>query len=111
MVEYVVVLAFGVMVLIGPAGDVMQALLDVMKGNYTGYTYAMSLSEIPDYDNLYEFGMSTDEATSARAQVDSLFSQIEGFTDFPTLDSFDDLVADQMPNSASDIVDGALSIF
>ena len=41
MVEYVVVLVFGVMVLtIGPGGDVILDLLGVMNDNHQGYSYA-----------------------------------------------------------------------
>ena len=37
MTEYIIVLAFGVMVITtGPGGDVMLRLLDVMKSNYEG---------------------------------------------------------------------------
>ena len=51
MVEYTVILAFGVLVLLGPGGDVIRELEDVMKQNYRGYSYAMSLSTMPDFDN------------------------------------------------------------
>jgi Flp pilus assembly pilin Flp len=48
MVEYTIVLAFGVMVLVGPGVDVIADLTDVIKWKYESYSYAMSLSEIPD---------------------------------------------------------------
>jgi Flp pilus assembly pilin Flp len=50
MVEYTVILAFGLMVLLGPGGDVLRDLADVMKNNYRGYTYALSMSPLPDFD-------------------------------------------------------------
>ncbi len=50
MVEYTVILAFGLLVLLGPGGDVLRDLADVMKNNYRGYTYAMSMSPLPDFD-------------------------------------------------------------
>ena len=56
MTEYTVVLVFGVLALTtGPTGDVMQDLLDVMKENYEGYSFAMSMSEPPDFDNEIDY--------------------------------------------------------
>ncbi len=70
MPEYTVVLVFGVLVLTtGPGGDVMQQLLGVIKENYEGYSYAVSLSEPPDYDDV------TDKlAAEAEGLVDDLTS-------------------------------------
>ena len=48
MVEYVIVLAFGVMVLTTGDPSPMEQLADVIKQNWKGYSYAMSLSDIPD---------------------------------------------------------------
>lgn len=50
MVEYTVILAFGLLVLLGPGGDVLRDLADVMKNNYRGYSYALSMSPLPDFD-------------------------------------------------------------
>ena len=50
MVEYTVILAFGVLVLLGPGGDVIAELEEVLRQNYRGYSYAMSLSTMPDFD-------------------------------------------------------------
>jgi hypothetical protein len=50
MVEYTVILAFGLMMLLGPGGDVLRDLADVLKNNYRGYSYAMSMSPLPDFD-------------------------------------------------------------
>ena len=56
MVEYLVVLAFGVMVLImGPGADLRDALRTVVTENYGGYSYGMSLSPLPDYDTQAEY--------------------------------------------------------
>ena len=38
MVEYTVVLAFGVLLLMGPGGDVLKDLAMVMKNKYRGYS-------------------------------------------------------------------------
>jgi len=52
MTEYTVVLFFGVMTLSsGYLGDALGALTEVVKKNYEGYSFAISLSEPPDYDN------------------------------------------------------------
>lgn len=49
MVEYTVILAFGVLLLMGPGGDVLLDLAHVVKNKYRGYSYAMSLSPLPDF--------------------------------------------------------------
>jgi hypothetical protein len=55
MVEYVIVLVFGVMILtVGPGGDVLLDLLAVMHNNHQGYSYTASLSTLPDQDNAGE---------------------------------------------------------
>jgi hypothetical protein len=73
MVEYVIVVAFCLLVLTSdPAVNVIQQLLDAMKNNYRGYSYAVSLSDWPDASTLDELmallreqaeehGMSNDE--------------------------------------------------
>lgn len=88
MVEYVVVLVFGVMLLtVGPGGDVLLDLLAVMNDNHQGYSYAASLSTLPDQDNVGEaYG---DEL------IDALGSQIPGgFTGFevPEMPSMNDII-------------------
>ncbi len=50
MVEYVVVLALGVFVLLGPGTDVIRYTLRAIKDNFEGYSYAMSLSEWPEFE-------------------------------------------------------------
>lgn len=79
MVEYTVILAFGLMMLLGPGGDVLRDLADVMKNNYRGYTYALSMSPLPEFDTgpeLREYidalalEPELDEETLARLTVD-----------------------------------------
>lgn len=70
MVEYTVILAFGIMMLLGPGGDVLRDLADVMKNNYRGYTYALSMSPLPEFDTgpeLREYidGLGLDPALDA----------------------------------------------
>ena len=49
MIEYTVVLMFGVLTLTtGPMKDQVKIVMDTIRDNYTGYSFAMSLSDIPD---------------------------------------------------------------
>jgi hypothetical protein len=107
MVEFTIVLVFGVMVMtIGPGGDVLLDLLGIMNDKYQGYSYATSLSTLPDHDNLAAYLVDTDVIDPV--DPSALVNGINAFTTFPTLDSFPD---DLMPSSASDILDGATSFF
>ena len=36
--------------ILGPGGDVIAELEEVLRQNYRGYSYAMSLSTMPDFD-------------------------------------------------------------
>lgn len=112
MAEYTVVLAFGMLVLL-KGTDILEEVLSALKSNYNGYSYAVSLSDVPDYDSLYEYGMSTPEAQQAQADLEDLmdtFSTITG-AGFPTVDDFGSIVGDQLPDSPADILAGALSFF
>ncbi len=105
MVEYVVVLVFGVMVLtVGPGGDVLLDLLGVMNDKYQGYSYASSLSDLPQYDSLGDYLLEETDALDPEVLVD----RIGDYSEFPTLATFPD---DLMPDSPSDILDGAVSFF
>ncbi len=107
MVEFVVVLVFGVMVMsIGPGGDVLLDLLGVINDKYQGYSYASSLSTLPDHDNLAAYLI--DEDIIDPIDPSALADEISSYTSFPTLETFPD---DLMPDSPSDILDGATSFF
>ncbi len=104
MVEFIVVLVFGVMVMtIGPGGDVLLDLLGVMNDKYQGYSYAASLSDLPQYDSL---GAYTINATGVDPQA--LANQLNSYTTFPSLSTFPSHL---MPTSPADILDGATSFF
>jgi hypothetical protein len=86
MVEYTVVLAFGVLLLMGPGGDVLKDLAMVMQNKYRGYSYAMSLSPLPEFDTgpelaTYIEGLNLDpaidDATLARLTVDPVQEQVD----------------------------------
>lgn len=100
MVEYIVVLVFGVMLLTtGPGGDVLLDLLGVLNDNHQGYSYAASLSTLPDHDNVLDL------AAEAYGLEDQL-------TEMANI-SFDDLVDDALPSiptEAEIISEGVSSI-
>ena len=50
MVEYTIVTSLGILVLLGPGADVIGWTMSVIKNNYAGYSYAMSLSQWPEFD-------------------------------------------------------------
>jgi hypothetical protein len=50
MVEYTIVTSLGILVLLGPGADVISWTMSVIKNNYQGYSYAMSLSQWPEFD-------------------------------------------------------------
>ena len=107
MVEFIVVLVFGVMVMtIGPGGDVLLDLLGIMNDKYQGYSYATSLSTLPDHDNLAAYLIDADIIDPI--DPNELVNEIRSYTSFPTLESFSE---DLLPNSPSDILDGATSFF
>lgn len=107
MVEYVVVLVFGVMVMvIGPGGDVLLDLLGVMNDKYHGYSYATSLSTLPDHDSLGDY--LTDADIINPIEPGDLFTALEEYTSFPTLEmpSMDmgkDYLLDQITEEATSI--------
>ena len=107
MVEYVIVLVFGVMVMtIGPGGDVLLDLLGVMNNKYQGYSYATSLSTLPDHDNLAAY--LVDEDIISPIDPSALADQINDFATFP---SFEDVSDELLPDSPSDLLDGVISFF
>jgi hypothetical protein len=100
MVEYVVVLTFGVMVLtIGPGGDVLLDLLAVMNDNHQGYSYAASLSTLPDADNI-------GQALGIQGKADQLASKVSAVTNF----SFESFTEDMMPSMQDIMAEGVSSI-
>ena len=101
MVEYVVVLMFGVMVLtMGPGGDVLLDLLHVINDNHQGYSYASSLSTLPQYDNLGEYILETndDDITAVENKLKELYNSV------PQSPTFE--FPSEIPPSVSDITEG-----
>ncbi len=123
MTEYTVILVFGVMVLTtGPGGDVMQDLLAVLKKNYAGYSFGISLSEPPDYDSAAEYasalsghGLSNEEIEKLAVKTTDLLGDLGQYNKDPAtqlkkLEKIKDAMT-EMPSSVGDIMDGATSFF
>ena len=113
MVEYTVVLAFCVMVLLSAqaydvddfGNNIFVHIRNVIQDNYQGYSYGISLSDPPIHDNLGEYLIDIDvvDPIDPHAMID----KIKGYTTFPDLEAF----PSDMPTSASDVLDGATSFF
>lgn len=91
MVEYTIVLVFGVLALTtGPSGNVMLDLLQVIKDNYQGYSFGISLSEAPDFDTAGDYKgelkkQKVDKDTIGRLAVksDELYAELEPYNKDP----------------------------
>jgi len=56
MVEYTVVIAFGILTLSTDlVQDEVDLLMAAMHQNYAGYSFALSISDYPDYDSASEY--------------------------------------------------------
>jgi hypothetical protein len=106
MVEYTVVLVFGVLVFTtGPGANVLTDLYNVMQSNYRGYSYALSVSEYPDHDSLGAFLL--DSSIADKLDPTTVIPQLTQFTQFPTLQT----MPTGFPTSPADLLDGATSFF
>lgn len=123
MVEYTVVLVFGVLALTtGPSGDAIQDLMDVIKENYRGYSWGMSLSEAPDYDSAAQYalllqaeGLDDDEIERLAVDTPDALKLLQFFNRDP-MTQLEDIkkLADPtsvLPDSVGDVLDGAGSFF
>ncbi|MGR8919008.1 MAG: hypothetical protein ACU85V_05265 [Gammaproteobacteria bacterium] len=127
MVEYTVILAFGVVLLMGPGGDVLVDLAEVFYHKYRGYSYAVSLSPMPEFDTgpqLREFieGLNlevpVDDAYVDRLTVDPVQEQVtaalEPFTSaFQAFNDIGDLLGDleNLDDLAAQMAADAISPF
>lgn len=48
MVEYAVIVTYVIVVALYSADDVRTAIVDALKGSYQGYSYTISIAEMPD---------------------------------------------------------------
>ena len=106
MVEYTVILAFGVMVLTSGGADRMVQLLDIINDLYSGYSYSISLSDTPDHDTLYDY--LNDPDVESPIDPGDIVDKIGQYTHFPTLEEFP---TDLLPDSPADILEGVGSFF
>lgn len=123
MVEYTVVLVFGVLALTtGPSGDAIQDLLDAIKENYRGYSYAMSLSEAPEFDSADDYvaylqaqGLEQDEIDRLAVDTPDALKVLQFFNRDP-MTQLEDIkkLADPtglLPQDVGDVLEGAGSFF
>jgi hypothetical protein len=102
MIEYTVVTVFGVLVLTtGPGGNVVIDLVDAIRSNYEGYTYAVSLSDYPDKENTaalialyYSQGMPTEQIQYLLDSPEDMFKEIMNYNvnNFPRVQEGRDLL-------------------
>ena len=114
MTEYTVILAFGLMVLLGPGIDVLKEMANVLRRNYEGYSYAISLSPLPDYGTGVDMrtamiGEEIDQATIDQLGVDPLedemLEQLAAYTDLK--EQLSDTVEEYTDIDIGDIWDAA----
>jgi hypothetical protein len=61
MIEYTVVIIFGILTITsGPMKDQIGTLLDTIRSNYRGYSFAISISDIPDSSSNVEYSVLLD---------------------------------------------------
>lgn len=48
MVEYAVIMTYVVAVVLYTGDDLRAAMVDALKGSYQGYSYTISIAEMPD---------------------------------------------------------------
>ncbi|MGR8946941.1 MAG: hypothetical protein ACU84Q_02775 [Gammaproteobacteria bacterium] len=114
MTEYTVILAFGLMVLLGPGIDVLKEMANVLRRNYEGYSYAISLSPLPDYGSGVDMrdAMVSDEIDQATIDQlgvdpleDEMLEKLAAYTDFK--EQLSDTVEDYTDIDIGDIWDAA----
>ncbi len=103
MIEYTIVLAFGVLTLTtGPMQDVIATLTQRIQDHYTGYSYAVSLSDYPDADIVNLNALYTDQGLPQEMidylddSPDAVVAAINQVTNaqFPDLQDAIDMVID-----------------
>ena len=115
MVEYVVVLATLVFALTVPlngpgSNNVIEQIEQVLQDNYEGYSFAVSLSEMPDAISMDEALQMFEDAGGDPSQLTDagdLIQQVDDFLDV----SFSDLIPDVTDFSVDDLLDGDLPSF
>ena len=116
MIEYCVVVTFGVLTLTtGPMKDVIFEIIATVKNNFQGYSYAISLSDQPDKDNsadlqtwLESRGVPSDRAAYLAQNPFDLMQLLEQYNipDLPDLQAGLDELEENTGLSPSDFLEG-----
>lgn len=116
MIEYCVVVTFGVLTLTtGPMKDVIFQLLDTIENNFQGYSYAVSLSDTPDHTNSADLedmlvlqGVPADQAAYLAQNPFDLMQYLDDFSTMglPDVAAGLDEIADALGLSPSDFLEG-----
>lgn len=112
IVEYTVIMTFGFFALLF-TDDAFEVLLETLHDNYQGYSYAVSLSDLPQYDSLYQFGQTTPEFQAAEQELHGMVDTFENIlgAGFPDLQDFEEIAGNIIPDSPADILQGVGSFF
>ena len=115
MVEYVVVLATTVFALTVPlngagSNNVIEEIEQVLRNNYEGYSFAVTLSEVPDAISMDEALQMYEDAGGDPNQLTDAADMIQQVDDFLGI-SFSDLIPDVTDFSVQDLLDGELPSF
>lgn len=116
MIEYCVVVTFGVLTLTtGPMRDVIFDLMDTIRNNFQGYSYAISLSDYPDHTNSTELelllisrGVPDDQAKHLAQNPFDLMQHLDDYVSasLPDFQEGLDEIADQTGLSPGDFLEG-----
>lgn len=116
MIEYCVVVTFGVLTLTtGPMKDVIFDIIQTVKDNFQGYSYAISLSDMPDSDNsddlkayLEAQGVPADRAEYLAQNPFDLMQYLEQYniSSLPDFQAGLDEIEEQTGLSPSDFLEG-----
>jgi hypothetical protein len=115
MIEYCVVVTFGVLTLTtGPMKSLIFELTDTIQNNFQGYSYAISLSDTPDHTNSVDLetmlitqGVPDDQAAYLSQNPFALSEDLEDFpTSVPDFASAVDDILDAVGLSPSDFLEG-----
>ena len=116
MIEYCVVVTFGVLTLTtGPMKDVIFDIIETVKDNFQGYSYAISLSDTPDADNSADLkayleaqGIPEDRAAYLAQNPFDLMQYLEQYNipSLPDLQGGLDELEEQTGLSPSDFLEG-----
>lgn len=115
MVEYCVVVSFGVLTLTtGPMKDLIFQLTGTIQNNFQGFSYAISLSDTPDHTNagdlqtmLEDQGVPSDRAAYLAQNPFDLSEYFDKIpTSLPDLSAGMDDILDAVGLSPSDFLEG-----